>query len=281
MAITVTCAQCGQGYRVKEHLAGKSARCKKCGHAMPIPALQPPPQCEPTESGGMVLRHQPRQAEFEPAFGDPDAIERIGAHIEKHLGKVEGVFHEVVSDLVHLDVHWVGPSEQRPFHTLITTGMSDRPMTVPEGTEELAFAELLICLPSSWPLSHEAFQDERNYWPVRWLKQLARLPHEYQTWLGLGHTVPNGDPAEPFADNTKMCCWLIVPPVLVDDDFSPLAIDEEKQVHFYAAIPLYREEMEFKLKRGLEDLVDRLSAEGVTEVLDLQRKNTCKRGLWP
>lgn len=32
-------------------------------------------------------------------------MERISAHIEKHLGKITHVFHEVLSDQVHIDVH--------------------------------------------------------------------------------------------------------------------------------------------------------------------------------
>ena len=39
--------------------------------------------------------------------------------------------------------------------------------------------------------------------------QLARLPHEFQTLLWQGHTVPNGDPALPYARNTKLCGALV------------------------------------------------------------------------
>ncbi len=46
-------------------------------------------------------------------------------------------------------------------------------------------------------------------------------------------------------------------------------------------MPLYREEMELKLKRGADAVVERLNAEGVTEVLQVRRKNTCKRSIWP
>jgi hypothetical protein len=39
MAITVTCA-CGQGFRVKDDLAGKNIKCPKCGQALAIPDPQ-------------------------------------------------------------------------------------------------------------------------------------------------------------------------------------------------------------------------------------------------
>jgi hypothetical protein len=194
---------------------------------------------------------------------------------------VESVFHELVSDLVHIDLHWVPPQPERDYHTLVTTGMSDRPMTVPAGAEDFRYAELVIGLPREWPLSEGAFQDERNYWPVRWMKQLARFPHEYQTWLAPAHTVPNGDPPQPFAPNTGFCCWLLWPPALTAEEFVELKIDEHKTVHFMALIPLYEEEMQLKLSEGVDPLIDRLAEAGVTELLDVGRKNTCQRGPWP
>ena len=86
---------------------------------------------EYTESGQPVYRHTPRDREFEPAFGDQRAIEAIGRHVGRYVGKVRHVFHETISDLVHIDVHLVPPQPNRDFVTLVTSGMSDRPMDVP------------------------------------------------------------------------------------------------------------------------------------------------------
>jgi suppressor of fused protein SUFU len=72
-------------------------------------------------------------------------------------------------------------------------------MTVSPGHGISPYAELAICLPADWPLDQESFRDWSVPWPVRLLKQVARLPHEYGTWLGPWHSVPNGDPAVPYA----------------------------------------------------------------------------------
>lgn len=56
----------------------------------------------------------------------------------------------------------------------------------------------LILLPADWPLDEKAFKDERNYWPIRVLEQIGQLPHDLATWLGTGHSIPNGDPAKPY-----------------------------------------------------------------------------------
>lgn len=232
---------------------------------------------EYSESGVRIYRYDAREKPFQVAEGDAESLEAIGDHIEKHIGKIEIVMHEIASDLVHIDVHIVEPAAERPFYTLITSGMSDLPMTVPEGAEEFRFAELLICLPADWdmPNVYDTMTDEERWWPIRWLKYLARFPHEYDTWLGQGHTIPNGDPPMPFAVDTQLCCALLMPPLLFGDEFMSLKISESKTINFYALLPLYKEEMEFKLKRGGEKLYDRFDQEGINELLDINRKNVC------
>ena len=234
-------------------------------------------QPERSDSGAPIWRHQPRNKPFEPAAGDADAIDRIDAHIRQHVGPVALVFHEVVSDLVHIDVHMVEPTAERPYRTLVTSGMSDRPMAAPEGQEAYRFAELVLCLPPDWPVTQEAFADENNYWPVRWLKLLARLPHQYDTWLFWGHTVPHGDPPTPFADNTDLCCALLLWPALFDEGFRALEVSPEKTIHFLSLVPLYREETDLKLRAGVETLLERFGGK-VTELLDVRRRNFCALG---
>jgi hypothetical protein len=233
---------------------------------------------EYTESGQPIYRHEPRDREFEPAIGNQRTIEAVSRHIGRYVGPVAHVFHELVSDLVHVDVHLVPPQPNRDFVTLVTSGMSDRPMTLPPGCDAPAYAELLICLPSDWPLEQENFKAEENFWPIRLLKTLARLPHEYETWLGFGHSVPNGDPPQPFDDSTDMCCALIVPPTLLDQRFEQLALSDDKVVQFYAVAPLYREEMDLKLRHGTEELLRRFAAVGISELLDPRRPNVCAEG---
>jgi hypothetical protein len=110
---------------------------------------------------------------------------------------------------------------------------------VAEGLEDLSYAELLLSLPPDWRLRQEDFKDESNYWPVRMLKMLTRMPHEYDTWLGEAHTIPNGDPPKPYAPNTKLCCAMLAPPLLVPDEFRELTVTPEMSIHFYGVIPIY------------------------------------------
>ncbi len=205
-------------------------------------------------------------------------IEAIDAHITRHIGPVKAVFHEIISDLVHIDVHMVEPTKERPFHTLVTSGMSDLPMSAPEDFPEHRFAELMLCLPPAWPLQNKDFEDEANYWPVRWLKMLARMPHEYQTWLWRHHTIPNGDPASPLAPGVPFIGVMLGDPTTVDEAFRELRVSEEKTIHFFSVLPLHPDEMELKLERGADELTERLRQEGCTELVNLGRKNVAGGG---
>ncbi|WP_379953053.1 suppressor of fused domain protein [Dokdonia sp. R78006] len=231
---------------------------------------------EKSESGAPIYRYtESSRNDFELATGG-DHIDDISDHIEKHIGEIHMVFHELISDQVHIDVHWVKPTEERPFHTLVTSGMSDKAMNTPEDVIDCDYAEISICLPASWKISEEDFKDENNYWPIRWLKQIARFPHEYNTWVGYGHTIPNGNPAEPFAPNTQLNTMVLLPTIVFKEDFHSLKL-ANKTIDFYTLIPLYSEEVNVKIKKGVEALFDGFDKHAVTDILELNRPNTAKR----
>lgn len=222
--------------------------------------------------GAPIYRHQAPVSPGEWVTGDSENIALISAHIETHIGPVETVFHELISTSVHIDVHIVAPTEDRPFYTLVTSGMSDRPMTVPEGAENLRYAELVLCLPADWPMGDEAWKDENNYWPIRALKTLARFPHEYQTWLCVDHTVPNGNPPQVYAPNCPYACALIGPVMSVSLDFAQLVVNPEKAIHFFGVHFIYQDELQFKLEAGVEPLLEAFDAVDHTELVDITRE---------
>ncbi|MGA2496190.1 MAG: suppressor of fused domain protein [Tepidisphaeraceae bacterium] len=226
-----------------------------------------------------VIQHTPADRLLQPAETGPNAG-RIAAHIEQHIGAPEFVHHELVSDLVHLDIHIIPPAPRRKFYALVTSGMSDLAMDVPEGIAAPRFAELMLCLPPEWPLPLDtpdwAGLDERVVWPVRLLRALARLPHEHGTWLGFGHTIPNGDPPRPYAPNTRLCGAMLGYPVAPKPPFRQLKIDQQTTIAFFSVIPLFQQEIEHKLRHGAAALAERLGRKGIGEVLDISRRNVCK-----
>jgi len=227
---------------------------------------------EHSEGGSRIYRYDEGAREPRLSEGDPGLIDAISDHIARHLGPVRSVFHEIVSPYVHIDIHWVAATEDRPYHVLVTSGMSELAMTVPEGFEERAYAELLISLPADWPMDHAAWKDERNYWPIRWLTRLARFPHEYGTWLGWDHTMPNGDPAEPFAEGTELSGVIIQPPMWYPEEFFVLE-HGGRSIHFWSVIPIYSEEMDLVLDQGPEPLMERFDEADLSDTILVDRPN--------
>jgi hypothetical protein len=209
--------------------------------------------------------------------GDAATIEAVTAHMTACFGAPTQVWHELASDLVHIDVHLIPPSEEHPSITLFTTGMSDLPMTLaPAATGAPVHAELMVHLPASWQLGEDALHDASRYWPVRWLMTLARLPHRYTTWLGWGHTIPNGDPAMPLAPGVPFTGFIIAPPTSLTEADAVVAAPG-RSIALYAIYPLHPDELTLKLERGADALFALLDAAGVTDEIAPARPSTVPR----
>ena len=85
---------------------------------------------------------------------------------------------EIVPTDLPIAIHVIRTEDEQ---ILVTEGMSARPMTVPTGGEAFQFAELELRLPSDWPLTLDAFANPNHYWPIEWLKRIARYPHDNDT----------------------------------------------------------------------------------------------------
>jgi hypothetical protein len=191
----------------------------------------------------------------------------VARHVERHVGTIDFVLNESQSHLVRIDVHHVPPRNGRRFHTLVTSGMSERAMCVPESAPHLAHGELFVLLPPEWNTSIA--------WPIRLLRQLARYPHERETWLGCGHTVRNGDSADPLGSGLSFCAVLLTRPVTLRPGFSELPL-RGRSIYFYQVIPLYREEIRFALRHGTGALLARFSQYQTSDVADPLRENAIR-----
>jgi hypothetical protein len=225
--------------------------------------------------GSPTYRYPPRERAFEPAAEeDADARDATERHIARHFGPIATVWHELISDLVHIDVHVLEPSEARPFYTLVTSGMSDRAMTVPPEAASSRYAEVMLCLPADWPMFEERFEQQNSYWPVALLKTVARLPHEYNTWIGAWHSVPNDDPAVPYAEDTPFVGVLVAPMLHCEPSARTVVTDAGKEIALLALVPLHPAELALKLSHGTDALLDAFRKVKVSEVLDPARPSS-------
>lgn len=235
---------------------------------------------EVSPSGSPIYRYAPLADE---GLRTPKKSGIYAGEVEKRFeevfpGRESRILHEIVSDLVHIDVHVMWPKEGENFFVVYTTGMSDLPMTLPndvpkERHKDFELAELYLFLPGDWPLALDKTPNEKAFWPIRILKFIARFPHEYKTWLGWGHSIPNGPAYTPLDDSVTFGAV-----VLLGGGSSPLGgleTEDGRRLNLYHLVPAYKEEIEYKLKYGMEGLDKVFQEQKLSMVLDPHRPNLC------
>ena len=210
-----------------------------------------------------------------PEVYTEEEMSAIEQHIKNTFGEFDNVFHELVSPDIHVDICVVPPSAERDYYTLVTMGMGAHRMNVPEELAEykLERAELAIALPPDWKLDEESLKNERWYWPIGLLKILARLPISNDTWLGFGHTM---DKQSPFAEDTKLCAAILTGLQGVEEGGEVCALPSGEEVNFYQVIPLYHNEMEYKMEHDADALLEKMA--GISFVVNPTRQNAITRG---
>lgn len=211
-----------------------------------------------------------------------EEMKALEDHIRKYIGSFDFVFHEIVSEDIHVDIVIVPPSKKRDHYTVLTLGMGAYLMDIPKEYQDdiCPRIELAITLPSTWNFSEDAIHDENNYWPIRLLKDLAHLPILCDTFLAPTHTVDN---EEPYA-NTKFTGIVLdylqdYYPLSEDDDYKAhycQLSEDEGVVQFMQVMPLYKEELDYAVKNGSASLFDLMEEKGFSYSVDKERKNLVK-----
>lgn len=203
-------------------------------------------------------------------------IEQYEKFITDNYGKFDKVFHEVLSPDIHLDVIIIPPTEEDDYYKLITMGMAPYKMNVPDNLKdyELERAELVLYLPKDWNIESNK---EEDYWPIRQLKSIARLPINCNTWLGLGHTISSDEENTEYASNTKFCSMLLLNALNKNYEKPTLKMERLGKINFYQLFPLYEEELKYKLENGMDKLCDLFTEEDIMPIVNIKRKNYCKK----
>ena len=205
-------------------------------------------------------------------------LDKVSAYIEQQFGESELVGHELVSPDIHCDIVIIPPTEEQPYYKLVTMGAGAYKMNVPKDLKSKVCdrAEYVVFLPKDWNLKSDK---EEDYWPIRMLKNVARLTVNTDDWLYLSHTVNLTDDGSPVAENTKFnSCVLLLSTGKEGQIVKPLKLGLlGKKVAFYQLYPLYQEELEYKVENSFYDLMDKVDEEELNnQVININRKNFCK-----
>lgn len=105
---------------------------------------------------------------------------------------------------------------------------------------------------------------------------IARFTHQYSTWLWEWHTIPNWPDAKAFEESTNFWCMLLLTyRPNIPKYFSELITKGWKKINFFGLLPLYKEEMEFKLDQWTDALIDKMANFWIEDIYDMNRKNSC------
>lgn len=200
-------------------------------------------------------------------------LRELDAHLGTYFGNNRWVCHETASSIVHIDVHIIQPTRERPVFTLVTSGMSDLDMCVPQGVSSPRVSEICLCLPENWALDPATITQATPevFWPIRMLKQVARYAHANDTWLAEGHTIGSVERPVPFDPAGRFIGVFLNGPAELPPGGDVVQVGPGRSIPLLSVIPILREELGFKLQSGTAGLKQKLAAHRVTELLDPNR----------
>ncbi len=155
--------------------------------------------------------------------------------------------HEFEIKMPHIYVYIFPPrKEGRPFYTLVSGGMSDFPMRLPIGVDQF-YARREIILYCDTP------DDDL----INLVRFFAHYPFQNATWLGPGHTVPNGVLSRPLFENSTLTGTYFMETILESDrHLGETLVFQGAPVQFLWMVPITRAEMNLKVKKGADALMD-------------------------
>jgi hypothetical protein len=194
--------------------------------------------------GSDAFSKTPRELPTESSLRFAAAREAV---YDRMFGEAAAVSHELIPLAPHIDVYSFPPGhKERRCYTLVTSGMSDLRMSVHTSASGA---------PSRVELIFYCLEPIPEYIGI--LRRLAHFPHDIKTWMGYGHTMPNGDPPKPFWGSDVLDMLLFMPTIVRPDNSLPreLVLDGDP-VHFLWIVPLTTPECNLKLVEGFEAILD-------------------------
>ncbi len=186
----------------------------------------------------------------------PALEERFGAHRVRTMLNPIHSSQELTILYLELNV---------PITIVMTNGLSNYTMPVSEKWKGRQHTELFFALPTYWDL--EDVQNTNFSWPFDWIFRLESFVRERNTWFGPGHTIPTSTPPIAISNTMKQDHFIFLDPIYLESALAPLEIDN-KTVHFLATVPIFADELDYKMGRGTHQLVKKMIHRKMDERID-------------
>jgi hypothetical protein len=216
-----------------------------------------------TSPGGSVIHRYAKAAwssrRTVPVQNAEELAEARHQVYKQRFGEPRHIYKDALPGFPSVDVHTYF---RRNVCTLVTSGMSDLPMNIPAGADVPRRVELIFYCSEPRP----------EYCDV--LQWLAHFPHDQKSWIGWGHTVPNGTPPAPFWGSTILDTVLFMEPIVkVDQTLAEALTLGGDPVRFLWVIPLTTPECNFKLEKGTSAILGLFQQNRHPYVFDPTRKS--------
>lgn len=189
-------------------------------------------------------------------------LEAREAHYTRFFGPLtQPVNHSTDVQPVHIDVYQFEPNADRDFWTLVTGGMSDARMPLPNDAEAHISGYSEVFMYAREPLG----------WMISVLKGLGEMPFVDETFLHWFHTIPNGQPMT--AKPSLLTSFLLLPPYYEDRAFGDDFVIDGHRVQPLFLVPITEEERQYAVKNGVEALEEKFEEGGLESVVDEDRKS--------
>lgn len=190
----------------------------------------------------------------------------------------ESVIHKVfpdaeikkllTNDEYGFDVLEVLPSTHA-LKLITTSGLSNHKAEVPDGSEEFSKVEVMFVCP-------EYFNLENMDWPVHWINRIAQVPQKFNTWFGAGDTIPAGNPPEILHRDFATDHFIVSRPIELEKLLSEKS-EELGDVSLLSIIPIFKPELDFKMRNSGTALIMRIQKKGYTDLVDVFRTTVCRK----
>jgi hypothetical protein len=188
----------------------------------------------------------------------PRYIAAVEAHLRRHVGLGCRVEFAEVSPRIPSVVRATSSGDGRSPEVFVTAGLSDRPVRPPPGAGVgPVWVELALCVAPE--LDGEA--------PLRLLLEVARAVRigHASAWY---HRTLEVAPRRLTTGGPRFAGVFLGASVVLPEGFLRCDLDDGERIHFLSLYPLHRDELELYRRRGPYELIDRLEARGITDLLD-------------
>lgn len=174
---------------------------------------------------------------------------------QRAFGVPAGILHSTDRKAPHIDLYVFPPAGGRDFVAVLTGGMSDLAMAVPEGSTAAPYIELALGL------------GRHEHWATNLLKLTAEYPFDHGTFLDVHHTVGFG--AE-LGEGSCLSAFLFVEPRFLPEQLLRFEFGG-RRVRFLQAVAITTAEHRFAMTEGSDKLEALLEQRGFLITRDPKR----------